>query len=551
MKKIILLTITLFMPFWVLGQSITSITVTVPNATDEVYITGDQKNLGKWDPKKIKMVKVSDHKREIQLELSYPATFKFTRGNWDSEGFVEDIDMYSNITVTKYSKQLHYEIERWSDEKMTNGKFALKYDVEYITSKYYPDEERPLRIFLPKKYDASKKYPVIYILDGEALFDLSISTVSILQANADQNSNIIPECIVVGIDNVDRSRDLRPNWGSHKQSSIDQFTAEGEKFYKIIKEEIVPFINKNYSVSNHNTLIGHSDAAHFVTNVYLKDNEVFDGIIALSVNDFENYFQQNFYKNKKAEKDYFLGYGSKDNEFNVFGPYLAEITQSGNIVAKKYNADHIALPYSSLLDAVKFIFRDFKNYDALIAQTYNDAFSYKQFEDAYSTTISNKYGINTPIGFDVSYLLNQARDQKNTLVFNKLLDEIEQSKVFQLQLLFYYSEEYDQDDRALKYLYQMLESNDQNDKFIFYANLNHQYKDFFVSKLSKTNEFIEFIEKAKKKWPEFKLEFNYTIIKTVKEQNISFDEYEKYFKYCQKNYYENRYFDKKELTDIQ
>ncbi|NME66572.1 alpha/beta hydrolase-fold protein [Flammeovirga aprica] len=549
MKKTTSTLFILLLPIYLFGQSL--ITVTVPNTSDEVYITGNQKSIGNWKPNKVKMNKVSDHKREIQLELTYPAEFKFTRGNWDSEGLVEGVEQFSNITVSTPQEQLNYVIERWSDEKMTKGKYALNYDVEYISSKHYPGEERPLRIFLPNGYNSNKKYPVIYVLDGEALFNPSIACISILQANANINGNFIPECIVVGIDNVDRGRDLSPNWGTTKGLPISEFTPEGELFYKSILEEIVPFINDKYSVSGHNTLIGHSDGGNFVTKVYLKDNDVFDGIIALSVNDFEGYFQQNFLDNKKENKDYFIGYGSKDDEFNLFGAYLDNQKElSENIVAQKYNADHITLPNSSLFDAVKFIFRDYKNYDSLIGKMYNDSFSYKAFERAYEEQMITKYGVSEPIGYDVTYLLNQARDQNNTFVFNKILNELEQSKFLQLQVMFYYANEFNQNERASKYLYQMLESNDANDKMIFYANL-YQYKAFFVEKLGKANEFIEFVETAKKKWPEYTLEYNYTIIKTADEQNIEFEKYQKYLKFCQKNFVENRYFKKEELKGLE
>ncbi|MBB3698183.1 hypothetical protein KMW28_17500 [Flammeovirga yaeyamensis] len=550
MKKLTSILFILLLPTLLIGQSSTTITVSVPNASDEVYITGNQKSLGDWKPNKVMLNKVADLKREIQLELTFPIEFKLTRGNWESEAIVEDIEQFSNIIISEHQDQLHLTVERWSDEKMTKGRYSLKYDVEYLTSKHYPGEERPLRIFLPKGYNSNKKYPVVYVLDGEALFDPTIGSISILQANTNMGSNVIPECIVVGIDNIDRGRDLSPNWGMDKNLPVSEFTTEGDLFYQCVLEEIVPYISNRYSVSGHNTLIGHSDAGNFVTKVYLKDQDVFDGIIALSVNDFQSYFQQNFLKHKKENKDYFIGYGNKDDEFNVFGAYLEQQKDlSENILSKKYNADHIALPNSSLFDAIKFIFRDFKNYDTLIKKEYNESFTYKKFEQTYEEGLIKKYGIAQPIAYDVIYLLNQAHVQNNVFVFNKILDELEQSHFLQLQVMFFYANDFNQKDRAKKYLYQMLESKDVNDKMIFYANL-YQYKEFFIDKLNKPNEFIDFVEAAKKKWPEYTLEYNYTILKTVKEQNIKFDKYQKYLKFCQKNFYENRYFKQEDLKEL-
>jgi hypothetical protein len=56
--------------------------------TDEdavVYITGNQPNLGDWNPNKIEMKKTAELEREIVLELQSPAQFKFTNGSWDRE----------------------------------------------------------------------------------------------------------------------------------------------------------------------------------------------------------------------------------------------------------------------------------------------------------------------------------------------------------------------------------------------------------------------------------------------------------------------------------
>ena len=94
----------------------------------------------------------------------------------------------------------------------------------------------------------------------------------------------------------------------------------------------------------------------------------------------------------------------------------------------------------------------------------------------------------------------------------------------------------------------MLESNDETDKLIFYAMLKTQYKTFFIDKIKQTNEFISFIEKAKNKWPEYKLEYNYLILKVVNEQNLKIGKSKEYFNYCKNNYKENRYF---KMTDLE
>ncbi|WP_166962390.1 alpha/beta hydrolase-fold protein [Yeosuana marina] len=55
-----------------------------------------------------------------------------------------------------------------------------KYTVIKLDSKFFPDENRTIKISLPKNYDNTKKYPVIYTLDGYSLFEMVASYTHIL-----------------------------------------------------------------------------------------------------------------------------------------------------------------------------------------------------------------------------------------------------------------------------------------------------------------------------------------------------------------------------------
>jgi len=94
----------------------TTIKVKVPKKEDKVFITGNQTNLGDWNPKKLEMKRISDYEREIILKLKSPAQFKFTRGSWDSEA--EVIGTYGNITI-RPEKQTNFDfkIENYFDKQ--------------------------------------------------------------------------------------------------------------------------------------------------------------------------------------------------------------------------------------------------------------------------------------------------------------------------------------------------------------------------------------------------------------------------------------------------
>jgi hypothetical protein len=196
------------------------------------------------------------------------------------------------------------------------------------------------------------------------------------------------------------------------------------------------------------------------------------------------------------------------------------------------------------------MFSDYKYYDDLIDKYYTINFNYKEFEKIYVNNIKQKYGLDVTIGYEIYYLLNKARDKNNPFVFNKILDEIDATNSYQLQIRFYASNEFNQNARAKDYLYKMLEINDATDKLIFYAMLKSQYKIFFVDKLKQPTEFINFIEKAKNKWPEYKLEYNYLILQVATEKNLKNSRLKKCYQYCKSNYKENRYFKMADLERL-
>ena len=69
-------------------------------------------------------------------------------------------------------------------------------------------ETRKLFIKLPKDYNSSDKaYPVIYRLDGD--LDLFIETVGVIH-RLTYREEVMPEVIVVMIENTHRNRDMMP-----------------------------------------------------------------------------------------------------------------------------------------------------------------------------------------------------------------------------------------------------------------------------------------------------------------------------------------------------
>ncbi len=101
------------------------------------------------------------------------------------------------------------------------------------------DETRRIYVQLPEGYSRrDKKYPVLYVLDGEWLFHLASSHARFY--SYDEVAGIrIPQVIVVGIENVDRDRDYTPT----QNSGVDLVfptAGEAETFVDFLQNELIP-----------------------------------------------------------------------------------------------------------------------------------------------------------------------------------------------------------------------------------------------------------------------------------------------------------------------
>jgi len=138
------------------------------------------------------------------------------------------------------------------------------------------NEDRTINIFLPEGYEKStKKYPVLYMLDAQWNFNHTAQNLGWL-SNSDIKS--IPQTIVVGLvtGGDRREHDLTPTPGSSKKGG------GGDSLYRFIKEELIPFVEKNYRTYNYRLLGGVSYGGLFVMNAFVKDPLCFNGYLSLS-----------------------------------------------------------------------------------------------------------------------------------------------------------------------------------------------------------------------------------------------------------------------------
>jgi predicted alpha/beta superfamily hydrolase len=142
------------------------------------------------------------------------------------------------------------------------------------------DEDRTCIISLPDSYHDSEEkesYPIIILLDGYTHFKTAASTVHFMSSSRNRN-RLMPESIVIAIENVDRERDFTITKIKTKRKNT---MGGGRKFLDFIEKELIPHIDKEYSTKPYRTLIGHSLGGLLAVNAYMDENSLFDAYIAI------------------------------------------------------------------------------------------------------------------------------------------------------------------------------------------------------------------------------------------------------------------------------
>jgi len=138
-------------------------------------------------------------------------------------------------------------------------------------------EAREFWVSLPDQYaESSEKYPVLYMMDGD--FNFNSGGIGGLRHAAQLGE--IPEFIIVGIRNTDRSKDIFPEEVTYPDGSKDGGRAN--QYLDFIREELIPYIDKNYRSENFRVLYGTSNTGFTAVYALFRNPELADATIAAS-----------------------------------------------------------------------------------------------------------------------------------------------------------------------------------------------------------------------------------------------------------------------------
>lgn len=137
------------------------------------------------------------------------------------------------------------------------------------------NEDRSYQIHVPASYQwaSDRRYPVLYLLDGETHFQHVAGSASYLSSQGE-----IPEVIVVAITSTVRVRDFtQTDWSSHWIGG-----GGAENFRRFLSTELIPEIERKYRTNSFRILSGHSASGQFVLYNLSSEPSLFHGYVALS-----------------------------------------------------------------------------------------------------------------------------------------------------------------------------------------------------------------------------------------------------------------------------
>lgn len=255
----------------------------IPNNTppgDDIYVAG---NFNGWDPGNAAYILENQGGEVYEITFS-PAPgalqFKFTRGSWQTVEGNAGGGFLPNRTYNYSGGQETLEVQILSWEGQGGNSTAAP-NVSVLSQDFYmPQLNRSRRVwlYLPPDYETSgKSYPVLYMQDGQNVFDAATAFAGEWQV--DESLNQLFEdgdegVIVVAIDNGGASRTDEYSPWEHPTYGGGQ----GGAYVDFIIETLKPYIDGNYRTKpgrEHTGIMGSSMGGLISMYAAIEHQEVF------------------------------------------------------------------------------------------------------------------------------------------------------------------------------------------------------------------------------------------------------------------------------------
>lgn len=228
------------------------ISITVPDDTGVVYLAGNIPELGPWAPD---LYAMHGEGTERSATLTVPRgtllEYKFTLGSWARESVDESLVRQGNFQLeVDVDENVHHVIHAFrpdpkaymEDWRESGVEGMLVYWTDVASE--FLEPTRHVVIWLPPGYDEDRDdgYPVLYMHDGQELFDPRISSGHGTWDVDDAVVNLveqdkIPQIIVVGV------------WNSEERMIEYSPWHDAPDYARFLIEELMPRVDAEFNTA--------------------------------------------------------------------------------------------------------------------------------------------------------------------------------------------------------------------------------------------------------------------------------------------------------------
>ncbi len=207
-----------------------------------VYVSGNHEALGNWEPYEVSLKRTGADTWSRSLVIPYGARleYKFTLGSWTTEALDDEGHSLPNFHLAATRSQVvHHRIERWASDRPPEPRITGRAEFHRaLEGDGIPP--RDVVVWLPPGYEESDaRYPVLYMHDGQNVFDPGTSFLGIDWGADEAATRLIKDglmqpVIIVGMYNTPLRMD---DYGIGKQ---------GKDYQHFVVNVVKPLIDRTY-----------------------------------------------------------------------------------------------------------------------------------------------------------------------------------------------------------------------------------------------------------------------------------------------------------------
>lgn len=237
------------------------------------FVSGNRPELGNWRADGLPLIRAADgrYRARVNLPNGAEVEYKITLGDWTRvERDASGRDVSNRMFTAASGLVDHAEVTSWGaartqsaahlpqppasqpDAAPPRARRSTRTGDIRLHERFHSrrlNNERTLAVYLPPEYTRSmtERYPVLYMHDGQNLFDAATSFLGI-EWQADEHAERliragrIEPIIIVGIYNTpDRMHEYTPQADAQRDAG-----GRGRYYARFLVEEVKPFIDKTY-----------------------------------------------------------------------------------------------------------------------------------------------------------------------------------------------------------------------------------------------------------------------------------------------------------------